>query len=81
MWCIPEQIACQACGKMFSNEGQLKKHEKPHTADRPFVCEIRTKGFTTQAHLKEHLKIYTGCRRGPARSLFIFYFAHPVIKG
>ena len=55
-----EQIACQACGKMFSDEGQLKKHEKPHTADRPFVCEMCTKGFTTQAHLKEHLKIHTG---------------------
>ncbi|XP_005082615.1 zinc finger and BTB domain-containing protein 14 [Mesocricetus auratus] len=55
-----EQIACQACGKTFSDEGRLRKHEKLHTADRPFVCEMCTKGFTTQAHLKEHLKIHTG---------------------
>ncbi|KAB0386869.1 hypothetical protein FD755_001825 [Muntiacus reevesi] len=37
-----EQIACQACGKTFSDEGRLRKHEKPHTADRPFVCEMCT---------------------------------------
>ncbi|XP_020650162.1 zinc finger and BTB domain-containing protein 14 isoform X1 [Pogona vitticeps] len=55
-----EQIACQACGKTFSDEARLRKHEKLHTADRPFVCEMCTKGFTTQAHLKEHLKIHTG---------------------
>ncbi|KAH0519411.1 Zinc finger and BTB domain-containing protein 14 [Microtus ochrogaster] len=55
-----EQIACQACGKTFSDEGRLRKHKKLHTADRPFVCEMCTKGFTTQAHLKEHLKIHTG---------------------
>ncbi|KAB0356588.1 hypothetical protein FD754_000744 [Muntiacus muntjak] len=55
-----EQIACQACGKTFSDEGRLRKHEKPHTADRPFVCEMCTKGFTTQAHLKERLEILTG---------------------
>uniref|UniRef100_A0A8C5KRK3 Zinc finger and BTB domain-containing protein 14 n=1 Tax=Jaculus jaculus TaxID=51337 RepID=A0A8C5KRK3_JACJA len=55
-----EQIACQACGKTFSDEGRLRKHEKLHTADRPFVCEMCMKGFTTQAHLKEHLKIHTG---------------------
>ncbi|KAF3848338.1 hypothetical protein F7725_014835 [Dissostichus mawsoni] len=35
-----EQLACQV------------KHEKLHSAERPFVCEICTKAFTTQAHLK-----------------------------
>ncbi|KAJ3611814.1 hypothetical protein NHX12_021827 [Muraenolepis orangiensis] len=38
----------------------MKKHEKLHSADRPFVCEICSKAFTTHAHLKEHLKIHTG---------------------
>uniref|UniRef100_A0A8C9UPT1 Zinc finger and BTB domain-containing protein 14 n=1 Tax=Spermophilus dauricus TaxID=99837 RepID=A0A8C9UPT1_SPEDA len=56
-----EQIACQASGKTFPDEGRLRKHEKLHTPpDRPFVCEMCTKGFTTQAHLKEHLKTHTG---------------------
>lgn len=35
---------------------------KFHSVDRPFVCEMYTKGFTTQAHLKEHQNVYTGTK-------------------
>ncbi|XP_059182827.1 zinc finger and BTB domain-containing protein 14-like isoform X2 [Centropristis striata] len=55
-----EQLACQVCGKTFLDESRLRKHEKLHSAERPFTCEICTKAFTTHAHLKEHLKIHTG---------------------
>ncbi|XP_023123614.2 zinc finger and BTB domain-containing protein 14 isoform X2 [Amphiprion ocellaris] len=55
-----EQLACQVCGKTFLDESRLRKHEKLHSAERPFACEICTKAFTTHAHLKEHLKIHTG---------------------
>ncbi|XP_053268529.1 zinc finger and BTB domain-containing protein 14 isoform X2 [Pleuronectes platessa] len=55
-----EQLACQVCGKSFLDESRLRKHEKLHSAERPFACEICTKAFTTHAHLKEHLKIHTG---------------------
>ncbi|MEQ2184605.1 hypothetical protein GOODEAATRI_009775 [Goodea atripinnis] len=30
----------------------LRKHEKLHSAERPFACEICSKAFTTHAHLK-----------------------------
>uniref|UniRef100_A0A3Q4AIR3 Uncharacterized protein n=1 Tax=Mola mola TaxID=94237 RepID=A0A3Q4AIR3_MOLML len=55
-----EQLACQVCGKTFLDESRLGKHEKLHSAERPFACEICSKAFTTHAHLKEHLKIHTG---------------------
>ncbi|KAM9712660.1 zinc finger and BTB domain-containing protein 14 isoform 1-T4 [Menidia menidia] len=55
-----EQLACPVCGKSFLDESRLRKHEKLHSAERPFACEICTKAFTTHAHLKEHLKIHTG---------------------
>ncbi|XP_068437457.1 zinc finger and BTB domain-containing protein 14 isoform X3 [Clinocottus analis] len=55
-----DQLACQVCGKTFLDESRLRKHEKLHSAERPFACEICTKAFTTHAHLKEHLKIHTG---------------------
>ncbi|XP_071370473.1 zinc finger and BTB domain-containing protein 14-like [Centroberyx affinis] len=55
-----ETLACQVCGKSFLDENRLRKHEKLHSAERPFVCEICSKAFTTHAHLKEHLKIHTG---------------------
>ncbi|XP_037828984.1 zinc finger and BTB domain-containing protein 14 isoform X3 [Kryptolebias marmoratus] len=55
-----EQLACQVCGKTFLDESKLRKHEKLHSAERPFACEICSKAFTTHAHLKEHLKIHTG---------------------
>ena len=31
--------------------------------------------------IEQVLELRVAGRRGPARSLFIFYFAHPVIKG
>lgn len=55
-----EALSCQVCGKNFLDENRLRKHEKLHSADRPFACEICSKAFTTHAHLKEHLKIHTG---------------------
>ncbi|MBN3284650.1 ZBT14 protein, partial [Polyodon spathula] len=55
-----EQLACQVCGKAFIDENRLRKHEKLHSAERPFICEMCNKAFTTHAHLKEHLKIHTG---------------------
>ncbi|MBN3302682.1 zinc finger and BTB domain-containing protein 14 [Amia ocellicauda] len=55
-----DQLACQVCGKTFIDENRLRKHEKLHSAERPFICEMCTKAFTTHAHLKEHLKIHTG---------------------
>ncbi|MEQ2281926.1 Zinc finger and BTB domain-containing protein 14, partial [Ameca splendens] len=55
-----DQLACQVCGKTFLDESRLRKHEKLHSAERPFACEICSKAFTTHAHLKEHLKIHTG---------------------
>nr|XP_054590898.1 zinc finger and BTB domain-containing protein 14 isoform X2 [Nothobranchius furzeri] len=55
-----DQLACQVCGKTFLDESKLRKHEKLHSAERPFACEICAKAFTTHAHLKEHLKIHTG---------------------
>ncbi|KAG2457966.1 zinc finger and BTB domain-containing protein 14 [Polypterus senegalus] len=55
-----EQLSCQICGKTFIDESRLRKHEKLHSADRPFICEMCNKAFTTHAHLKEHLKIHAG---------------------
>lgn len=33
----------------------FRKHEKLHSAERPFACEICSKAFTTHAHLKGKL--------------------------
>uniref|UniRef100_A0A671YCB9 Zinc finger and BTB domain containing 14 n=1 Tax=Sparus aurata TaxID=8175 RepID=A0A671YCB9_SPAAU len=56
-----EQLACQVCGKNFLDESRLRKHEKLHSAERPFACEICTKAFTTHAHLKAHLSVLPVC--------------------
>lgn len=44
-----------------------RKHEKLHSADRPFACEICTKAFTTHAHLKGKV----GGTREPLRSTYL----------
>lgn len=48
-----------------------RKHEKLHSAERPFACEICSKAFTTHAHLKGNtstpasLPPLTGCLTPP----------------
>lgn len=54
-----EHGACQSGGKPVPVDN-IRNKDKLQSAQRPFACEHCPKAFTTQAHLKEHLKIHTG---------------------
>ena len=50
------QFKCSFCGKMVKNMSTLVFHEREHTGERPFVCDVCGKGFKASCSLTTHRK-------------------------
>lgn len=61
---------CDICNKRFKRYEHLKRHERSHTCEKPFQCNIRECGrwFSRSDNLRAHLR--THFRRG-GRNLFV----------
>lgn len=47
---------CQVCGKSFSTNAALNKHQLCHTDERPFMCEHCGRTFKCKTHCDTHTK-------------------------
>lgn len=46
--------SCPICHKLLSHKSSLRNHQRTHTGQRPYVCEICSIGFKERYHLKKH---------------------------
>ena len=45
---------CDKCDYMTNNGGTMQHHERAHTGEKPFVCDVCNKGFAQKSNMKVH---------------------------
>lgn len=58
---------CPLCGKLFASPSGVALHQRVHTDERPFPCQVCGKRFRQNTHLREHLRTSAHCAARPSR--------------
>jgi hypothetical protein len=47
-------FSCKVCGKMYTQKGNLRVHERTHRNDRPFECNVCQQKFYRKEPMQKH---------------------------
>lgn len=53
---------CISCGKTFSQKGNMERHMRQHTGERPFRCQFCQCAYTRKETLKTHINQAHSCK-------------------
>lgn len=49
---------CRYCQKIFPAPSLLQRHERTHTGEKPYHCQVCGRGFALKGGLKSHQVIH-----------------------
>lgn len=52
------QFPCPDCGRVFTQSGNLTRHQVIHSGAKPYTCSVCGKAFSQRAHMQTHRRVH-----------------------
>lgn len=56
-WASNGIMSCPICYKEFTRSGDLKKHSRVHSGEKPYICDLCGKAFSQSSNMRKHRKL------------------------